>query len=443
MTILDLDQFAIDHHAETREQLIFALRCRYGTATPIIELASTELKSKDPELAEYCDREMAWFFDDLGNCFYDCWDGVRHALENGDLVAIAPTTGDMRGKFAGLPAIVLGAGPGASVHWDAIKASRGHAVLIVCDVMLEPCLARGIVPDFVSAIERTPEVYEALKDTDTTGTTLLAPAVVEKRVIDHFGNRVIWCWRPCGLEKWVDQTIPPNNFGRSCGVQGIGVALLAGCSPVYLVGHDLCMSGDLTHAAEAQASTLDTTAKIHADLDEYHQRKPAKSISGRDVQTTHLWGMFKSDIQYIIAEHRGQTVVNTGDGLAIDGTYAGELPQTWGNRIEIPAIQRLKPGKNRRKLIPLMLADIPVIEARCREVMASTVPDEKQLQFSLMLGPETAQIWAEIYGGTYCGGLMRMHLQSGQWLPMLKRVADTVIHTLPIIRKGLDVIKDP
>ena len=425
----------------SREQLLFALRQKCNCATEIINLAVTEFRSDDPALVEYIDTEMAWSFDDLGNCFYDCWDGVRHALENGQELATKPTTGDLQGRFAGLPAIVLGAGPGASAHWDAIKASRGRAVLIVCDVMLKPCLERGIIPDFVSAIERTPEVYESLKDTPTDGTTLLAPAVLEKRVIDHFQGRVIWTWRHCGLECWIDPEIPRKNFGRSCGVQGIGVALLAGCSPVYLVGHDLCMSGDLTHAAEAQASTLDTTAKIHADLDEYHQRKPAKSITGRDVQTTHLWGMLKSDIQYMVAEHPAATVVNTGDGLPIDGTYAGQMPDVWGNPIVMPAIQRQTPGKDRSKLVPLMLADIPVIEKAMREVMDMTVPDEKRMQLSRIVGDETAQVWIEIYGGTYCGALLRLRLQPDQWLVMLKRVANTVIHTLPLIKKGLDAIR--
>ncbi len=430
----------------TREQILFSLRCRCNNATAIIELCTTTFQSATPGLAEYIDTELAWSFDDLGNCFFDCWDGVRHALENGPELATKPTTGDLQGRFAGVPAIVLGAGPGASAHWDAIKASRGHAVLTVCDVMLKPCLERGIIPDFVSAIERTPEVYESLKDTPTTGTVLVGPPVLEKRVIEHFRGRVIWTWRHCGLECWIDPEIPRNNFGRSCGVQGIGVALLAGCAPIYLVGHDLCMTGDLTHAAEAQASTLDTTAKIHADVDEYHKRKPAKSISGRDVQTTHLWGMFKSDIQHIIAEHPAAIVVNTGDGLHIDGTYAGEMPDSWGKPIYTPVIQRETLGKDRSTLVPLMLAEIPIIEKAMREVMEMTVPDSKCMQLSNIVSAETAQIWIEIYGGTYCGAALRIALQPGEpgdtgpWLTTLKRVANTVIHTLPMIKKGLHAL---
>ncbi len=433
MTILDLDQFAIDQGTTNRDDLLLALRYRYGTTAPIISLASTTLTAKDPETVEFFDRELAWHFDDLGNCFLDCWDGVRHAIENGLALATKPTTGDMRGMFAGLPAVVVGAGPGVNARWDAIKASRGHAVLIVCDVMLEACLSRGIVPDFISTSERTPEVYETMVGMAKEGITLLAPGVIEKRVVDDFSGRVIWCWRGCGLENWIDPTLPRNNFGRSCGVQAVSVALLAGCSPIYMVGFDMCMDGDQTHAAGAHSETNQCAERL--DRDEYHIRSPAKSISGRDVTTTHLWKMFQTDLNYIIRETPGQTVVNTGDGLMVRGTSCGEMPEAWGLPITIPTIQRETPGKDRRTLIPLMRLDIPNIEKRCREVMESPSPEHQKLKLTTMVGPETAQVWTEIYNSTYSGALIRIHLQPHQQAIMLKRVAN--------IAGGLDAIQNP
>ncbi len=110
-SVFDIDKFKSDHNLQTRDDLMLALRYRFGTAPRIVTLASTELKSSDPELLAHVDREMAWYFDDLGNCFMDCWDGVRHAIENGAALASKPTTGDLRQKFTGLPCIVLGAGP--------------------------------------------------------------------------------------------------------------------------------------------------------------------------------------------------------------------------------------------------------------------------------------------------------------------------------------------
>ncbi len=408
--ILDLDQFATEHGTTTKEDLVHALRIHCGqSATGIISLASTELRAKDPELLAYCDQEVAWFFDDLGNCFYDCWDGVRHGLENGPLLATKPTTGDLRNRFAGMPAICLGAGPGVNPRWDAIKASRGHAVLIVCDVMLEPCLAHGIVPDFVASLERTVETYECMAGLDKTGITLLGTPVLEKRIIDDFAGRVIWTWRGCGLEKWIDPTIPPAYFGRSCGTQSVTAALIAGCSPIYLVGHDLCMDGDRTHCAGA--NTLVQMTSDNLDKDDYHRRMPAKSISGRDVTTIHLWRMFQADIQHVVKDYTGGIVVNTGDGLPIHGTFTGELPETWGSRIEIPVIQREKPGLNRNDLVPLMLEDIPIIEKAMRLALEMETPDETKLQLSKIVRAETAQVWTEIFGGTYSGALIRLHLQ--------------------------------
>lgn len=440
MTTLDLDRFAADNDCTTNERLVFLLRQVYATASMIASLVSTKLVSADPERLAYCDREMAWFFDDLGNCFQDSWEGVRNALANGSRLATHPTTGDMRGRFAGMPAIVLGAGPGAADRWDAIKASRGHAVLIVCDVMLGACLARGIVPDFVSAQERLPLVYDSMQGLDKTGIALLAPMVIERRVVDDFGGRVVWCWRGCLMETWVDERIQRNNFGRSCGVQGIGAALLAGCNPVYLVGHDLCMQGDRTHAGGAHALTEQTTANIAEDSDEYHRKQAARSISGREVTTTHLWGMFKSDIEHITREHPTQTVINTGDGLHIDATTPGELPKAWSQRVKVPGFGRLAPGKDPSTLVKTMLSDIPSIEKRCREIVESTAPDHELSRITTMVDPSTAGVWCEIYGSTYAAALIRVHLQPSQHATMLKRTANTMLHTLPRVRAELEAI---
>ncbi len=41
--ILDLDEFAEQHHLQTPDELLLALRYRFGTADKIITLASTEV----------------------------------------------------------------------------------------------------------------------------------------------------------------------------------------------------------------------------------------------------------------------------------------------------------------------------------------------------------------------------------------------------------------
>ncbi len=441
MTILDLDQYSLERGLVGREQLIHALRQDFATASQIASLVTTELRSADPELIEYCDKEMAWFFDDLGNCFYDCWTGVKNALMNGSLLATKPTTGDLHGRFLNMPAIVLAAGPGANERWDAIKASRGKAILFVCDVMLEPCLARGIIPDFVCSLERVPASFECMEGMPKDGIIALVPPVIERRVVDDFRGNIIWCWRGCGLEVWIDPRIPRSNFGRSCGVQGIASALIAGCNPIYLVGHDCCMQGDKTHADDAQATTKGTAE--HLDTDEYHRRIPAKSMSGKDVTTIHLWGMFKSDIEHLCRAYAWATVVNTGDGLSIESTYPGELPEAWGNPIQIPVITRAKCGQDPSQLIDLMLADMPALRERCLEVMALTDPNYEQLMLSKIVHVKTAWVWAEIFASIYVPALVRLHLDPSQHLKMLKRVAKTILYTLDFLEKELHALKNP
>ncbi len=439
--IIDLDKYAEANGNKTKEEIIFSLRQDFMDATRIASLVNIEFTSADPVLMEYIDQELSYRFDDLGNCFYDCWTGIKNALMNGKRLAIAPTTGDLRGALLNMPAIVLGAGPGATPRWDAIKASRGKAVLFCCDVMLEPCLARGIVPDFICTIERVPASFECMQGMDKNGITVLAPAVIESRVVDDFDGRVIWCWRGCGLEVWLDHTIPRSDFGRSCGTQGVAAALIAGCNPVYLVGHDLCMDGEKTHCDDAQATTKATASNL--DTDEYHRRLPAKSMSGRDVTTIRLWGMFKNDIEFITKSYFWSTVINTGDGLPIEGALRGGLPETWGNPITIGSISRATLGNDPSVLIGLMLADIPTLRDRFRDVVTMDQPDYHKLMLSKLVNPKTAQAWTEIYASIYVPALVRLQFDHSQHLAMLKRVAKTILCTLDLIEGELHAIENP
>ncbi len=170
-------------------------------------------------------------------------------------------------------------------------------------------------------------------------------------------------------------------------------------------------------------------------------RFPAKSISGRDVQTMRLWSMFKNDIEFASKTHTGSVVINTGDGLMIDGTICGELPTAWGTTVAIPTITRARVGHDPTELIGLMLADIPSLKQRFAEVATMTKPEHERLILSSLVHPKTAQAWTEIYASVYIPALVRLYLDPTQHLAMLKRVAKTVLCTLDVIEKDLHAIQ--
>lgn len=441
--ILDLDQYAAEiGAADDRETLFYALRVRFSDHSAIASLASTKLVSRDPDLLREMDERMALFFDDLGNCPFDTWDGVRHALHNGERVANAPTTADMRGHHAGVPAIVLGAGPGAASRLDALKDARKGAILFVCDVMLGPCLERGIIPDYVSAVERVPITFECMARFPKDGMTLLGPPVLEPRLVQDFGGRVVWTWRGCSLERWLCPEAAPNDFGHSCGTSAIGAALLAGCSPIYLVGHDLCMQSGKTHCGEADDSTKATAENLNTS--HFHMVSDATNVHGQPVQTTHLWRMFRQDIELQMKQHPRAVVINTGDGLPLAGSTLGELPTTWASITDRAPPVRKVPGEDpRRHLLTMLYRDIPKIRKRCDQVSLAPTPSHRDLLMSRMTDERTALIWSEILQSLYYGALVRMHLQPEQEHEMLRRTAHAIERTLPTIAKDLARVPNP
>lgn len=442
MITLDLDAFAAEHGTTTIDELLFLLRRRYADHREIATLASTELVANDPALVDQVEERLALYFNDIGNCFQDAWQGVRNALGHRARLARCPTTEDLVGHYSGMPAVVLGAGPGVDTRWDAIAEARRGALLFVCDAMVRPCMARGIVPDFVCAIERLPDVYDCMVGIDKTGMTLIAPAVIEPRLVDDFAGRVIWAWRACLLEQWTAPAVRPCNVGHSSGTLAVGAAALAGCSPIYLVGHDLCMQGGETHSATADAMVQLTAANL--DRDYFHTRIATQNWCGAPVTTINLWQMLRADIEHILAEHPRQSVILTGDGLAIRGAQPGELhPGTLGRlprlrdgTMRVP--ERAVRGNDITAHYPQLIRDCDTLVARCQSVLDRPTPDgAERLRLSTIVGQSTAVLWGELLQSVYEAGLVRLHLQVASEADTHRHVAKTIMAIARLLREEL------
>jgi hypothetical protein len=442
MTTLDIDAFAALHNATTPDQLFYHLRRHYADHRQIATLASTTLIGRDPELLDLVEERLALYFLDLGNSFQDTWQGVGNALGHRSRLTTCPTTDDLAGRFAGMPAVVLGAGPSVDPCWDAIAAARQGAILFVVDAMVRPCLARGIRPDFVCAVERLPDVYDCMAGLDKSGMALIAPVVVEPRLIDDFGGRVIWAWRACLIEQWIDPGVRPCNTGHSSGTVALAAAALAGCDPIHLVGHDLCMQGAATHCATAD-SMVEMTAD-HLDRDQLHIRTPATNWKGDPVITIPLWELLKADLEHTLSEHPDRRAIVAGDGLAIRGTTRGSLPATGWKRLPrrrdgtLAMPRRRAPGADVCTLFPQIRQDCDALEKVCRDILAAPGPDDaERLRLSRIVPPSTVILWSELLQNILEAALVRLHLQPWSTRETHHHVAITVLTVIDILRQEL------
>ncbi|MBN1491461.1 MAG: motility associated factor glycosyltransferase family protein, partial [Phycisphaerae bacterium] len=104
-----------------------------------------------------------------------------------------PPINVLRNRFAGLPGIVISAGPSIQRNVDQLGALRDRAVLIAVQTMLKPLLRRGITPHFVTSLdfhEISRSFFEGLTAEQLADIHLVAEPKATWHVIDHFAGPV-------------------------------------------------------------------------------------------------------------------------------------------------------------------------------------------------------------------------------------------------------------
>jgi hypothetical protein len=161
-----------------------------------------------------------------------------------------PPIDGLRGRFGGLPAIVISAGPSLARNIDQLAALGDRAVLIAVQTMLKPLLRRGVRPHFVTTLdfhEISRSFFDGLSPADMGDLHLIAEPKATWHVLDRFAGTI---------------SVLDNEFARLC----VGDALAARdglpagatvahlsyyfanylrCDPIIFVGQDLGYSDNV------------------------------------------------------------------------------------------------------------------------------------------------------------------------------------------------------
>lgn len=170
--------------------------------------------------------------------------------------ASTPPIDALRGRFAGVPGVVVSAGPSLSKNIDGLKELQGKAVLIAVQTALKPLLSRGIRPDFATSLdfhEMSRRFFEGVDGLE--GVHLVAEPKAAWPVIDAYPG-------PVSLldSAWARLVIGDELGGRGGLRAGATVAHLAfylamymGCDPVIFVGQDLAYTGHVFYTPGVEA----------------------------------------------------------------------------------------------------------------------------------------------------------------------------------------------
>ena len=162
-----------------------------------------------------------------------------------------PSLAELRGIYAGRPGVVVSAGPSLARNIEGLKAARGKAVLVCCDVVLKPLLERGIVPDFTAIVDfqgHTAKFFETLYG--RTETRLVAVPAAYSGTVELYpgprafaGDQLLDLFLGTARRDMGGYLATGGNVGQFA----YAIAGALGLDPVALVGQDLAFPHNITH----------------------------------------------------------------------------------------------------------------------------------------------------------------------------------------------------
>ncbi len=249
-----------------------------------------------------------------------------------------PPINILKDRFAGVPAVIISAGPSLSRNIDQLVDLKGRAVLCAVQTALRPLAQRGIVPDFITSLdfhEISRKFFEGIGD--LSGAHLVAEPKATWHVVDHYPG-------PVSL---LDNTWARLVLGETIGARdglpaGATVAHLAfylavymGCDPIIFVGQDLAFTGHVFYVpgVEIHQSWRGEINRFNTmeqkEWDRIARNRPilrrVSSEEGGELYTDELLFTYLEQFEKDIATVP-RTIINATEGGArIRGTQAMTL----------------------------------------------------------------------------------------------------------------------
>lgn len=286
------------------------------------QLAETELVAKMEEIFV-----LNLQFDSKTNRIYinNAWKNLPHLLTN-------PGVRPLKGKFAGMPAIVVSAGPSLNKNIGQLKAYRDKALILASGTALGALKKHGIVPHFLGVADYSEKMYNALSGDFHPDTALLALHVIHPEIMAEYPGKIFTIYHPTqNVLGPLAARLPENDemmTSVSVATTVFNFADYAGCDPIIFLGQDLAFTKTATHADGVR-----TSEQLDREDDYY---KLVKGHNGEMLKTSYG---FSQVLDYFVTRiaRMKRTVVNaTEGGAVIDGAVHMTFREAAGKYLTRP-----------------------------------------------------------------------------------------------------------
>lgn len=258
---------------------------------------------------------------------------LRNTLTNIATIATEGDAASLFDRFAGVPAIVVAAGPSLDHNLAVLRQQQERALIIAVDTASRPLLAGGVTPHLVVGIDPSDlNARHLVGLPDTRGMYLVGEASLDPAVFPAFAQRT-FSFKVSTHQPW--PWLGEHGFDRgrldawgSVLTTAFDLAVRAGCNPIVFAGADLAYTRGLQYCRNTvyepdwrHLVTDEERAEVF--LTQYlSSRKHARvrGITGDEVITAPHFVQFR-DWLVARAQSSGRQVFNaTGGGILQGGT---------------------------------------------------------------------------------------------------------------------------
>lgn len=219
-----------------------------------------------------------------------------------------------------IPVIIVSAGPSLNKNIMDLKKAVGKACIIATDTAMKPLLNAGIKPNlFVIVDGLKPELLFLHKDISKVPMVTMT-AVSTEPMACHKGKKFFYyadsgfeneILKELGEKEGANRMLPCLMTGGSVATSAFSLALNMGARTVILVGQDLAMTGNRTHADGTFQDKMD---EINTNSREYFEIEAA---DGGKVLTRADFKLYLEWFEKYIKEWDHITVVDATEGGAL------------------------------------------------------------------------------------------------------------------------------
>lgn len=248
---------------------------------------------------------------------------IENSWLNVPYISSSPGIKALAARFAGIPVIIVAAGPSLDKNIEILKKCTDRAVVIAAGSTMGALHDQGITPCFLAAVDTEVAMYENLKGFFDPETILLSSYDVHHKLVSEYPGKKMFILDQNTL-KGIRYMLPETDLiaqNISVATMAFNFALYCGADPIIFVGQDLSFAADSQHAKGVKAGDYSKNELQTIFVPGYEGGEVPTVFELRDV------------IEYyesIIKLNQGVSFINATEGGArIPGTRQLKLSEVY------------------------------------------------------------------------------------------------------------------